>query len=711
MTRMLAGLLVVGLCGAVAPAAAAVAQFTVQNGSDLTDANPGDGQCDVGDVGHTCTLRAAIQEANAHGNAPGEADEILLLPQLYKLSIADGVGGSEDLDLSGDLDVWESLTIRPLSSGPVTIDAQDQTRIFHVLGGLLTLEGITLRGGNATQESGCAGGGGAVCGPSVLSRCTVTGNRAKQGGGLWGATSLTGVAVAGNSAEQGGGVYAVAGSIGLHGSSISQNTATTDGGGLWVGVGATIDESSTVSGNAAQGAGGGLFLADGATLALTSSEVTGNSAKTEGGGLHLRGPTTLTGATVSGNQASQGGGIFHAAGELALDESTVAGNKADGNGGGIDTSATLTLRNSTVRKNESVGSGGGIAVLGGGMRLAASTVSENTATAVGGGLALLNDIDLDVRDSTISTNTATCGTSDGTGRCGGGLFHASACRGASCVLQNVTIAKNQGDGIVTVRLSAPFTLSNSIVVDNAPEGCQGSVASGGYDLLETCDVTGVTDGNITDGNGAALGPLQDNGGPTATHDLSPSSPARDHGSGCEPLDQRGYERVGTCDIGAVEFSPCPCTARWRNRRAFRQCVRKRLFPTSASARKSYLDGHPSCGVCPHQAPDWDCDGVDDAVDNCRRVFNPGQLNTDEDLEGQRGQRPKGDACDQDDDGDGVLDRDDNCPLVSNPSQKDPDKDHDQDNDGVGNECDRCADTPDGKRVDRDGCAAGQQPAK
>ena len=63
---------------------------------------------------------------------------------------------------------------------------------------------------------------------------------------------------------------------------------------------------------------------------------------------------------------------------------------------------------------------------------------------------------------------------------------------------------------------------------------------------------------------ALLGPLADNGGPTLTHALLPSSPAIDAGSNAlavdeigNPLvtDQRGEDRIGsdTVDIGAVEF--------------------------------------------------------------------------------------------------------------------------------------------------------------
>jgi hypothetical protein len=65
-----------------------------------------------------------------------------------------------------------------------------------------------------------------------------------------------------------------------------------------------------------------------------------------------------------------------------------------------------------------------------------------------------------------------------------------------------------------------------------------------------------------------LGPLQNNGGPTETHALLAGSPAINMGNiaDCPELDQRGYFRNGTCDIGAFEFegtiNPIPSMTTW-----------------------------------------------------------------------------------------------------------------------------------------------------
>jgi hypothetical protein len=58
----------------------------------------------------------------------------------------------------------------------------------------------------------------------------------------------------------------------------------------------------------------------------------------------------------------------------------------------------------------------------------------------------------------------------------------------------------------------------------------------GYNLSDdtTCGFTAPGDLVVAD---AMLGPLQDNGGPTETHDLLPGSPAIDAGSvDCPPTD-------------------------------------------------------------------------------------------------------------------------------------------------------------------------------
>lgn len=86
----------------------------------------------------------------------------------------------------------------------------------------------------------------------------------------------------------------------------------------------------------------------------------------------------------------------------------------------------------------------------------------------------------------------------------------------------------------------------------------------GNNLSDTFDCEGTiptTGGDPTQVTGLDSTNLQDNGGPTFTIALLEDSNARDAGNrdACPQLDQRGYARVGTCDIGAYEYAGTPPT--------------------------------------------------------------------------------------------------------------------------------------------------------
>lgn len=83
------------------------------------------------------------------------------------------------------------------------------------------------------------------------------------------------------------------------------------------------------------------------------------------------------------------------------------------------------------------------------------------------------------------------------------------------------------------------------------------------------------------------------------------------------------------------------------------------------------------GVSEAPADDQDFDDVSDSTDNCQGLYNPDQLDTDDD--------GIGNACDSDLDGDSAKNGDDNCPNIANEDQADRDRD------GLGDECDDDAD--------------------
>jgi hypothetical protein len=91
---------------------------------------------------HACTLRAAIQEANA---SPG-TDTINLLAGVYTLSL--GPAGDE-IASSGDLDITGTVTINgpSLGTGMAIIDGNASDRAIEIHSGSVTIDRIGIRNG------------------------------------------------------------------------------------------------------------------------------------------------------------------------------------------------------------------------------------------------------------------------------------------------------------------------------------------------------------------------------------------------------------------------------------------------------------------------------------------------------------------------------------------------------------------------------------
>jgi CSLREA domain-containing protein len=283
-----------------------------------------------------------------------------------------------------------------------------------------------------------------------------------------------------------------------------------------------------------------------------------------GGGIRNISTLSLTNSTVSGNIAiPYGGGGIGSSGVLTITNSTVSSNTANTSGGGIASSGVSALIDSTVSGNTAITNrGGGLSFDNGygstGFTLTNSTVSGNTAFRAGGIYVETYYGYLTLTNTTVSGNTSSEGS-------GGGI--ASFAYYGIVTLTDSTVtgnhAKQGGAGIQTYGGGSDHRFTNTIVANNgtAIPNCSGTFDSLGYNLSDdtTCGFTEPTDLVVAD---AMLGPLQDNGGPTETHDLLPGSPAIDAGSvNCPPpaTDQRGVARPqGTnCDIGSVEYLPEP----------------------------------------------------------------------------------------------------------------------------------------------------------
>ena len=192
-----------GLLG-VKPAGAA--EFRVNSTADAADALLGDGQCStevlpVGTRG-ICTLRAAIEEANA--NDASVSDTITFSSGLSgTITLTQG-----ELAIANDNTTGPDLTIEGPEGSGLTVNANNSSRVFLVGSGAdVAIDRITITGGRAegsTPDNIQSQGGGILSyGNLTLTNSTVSGNTATNAsGGIYnaGTARLTNTIVARNRA-------------------------------------------------------------------------------------------------------------------------------------------------------------------------------------------------------------------------------------------------------------------------------------------------------------------------------------------------------------------------------------------------------------------------------------------------------------------------------------------------------------------------------
>ena len=326
---------------------ATAATFTVDSTADKVDAKPGDGKCAT-DVG-TCTLRAAIQEANEQGGGT-----INLNPGTYVLTIAPN--NALPLAATGDLDIYGELTISGGGADRTIVDGGGLDRVFAMqVASRVTISDVTIRNGQALP--GDDGGGIWNSGNLTLENVTVTGNKTRTDATL-------------SADAPGGGIFNTA-TLQLRHCTITGNTAADMGGGIHNKGVLTVLQSTIANNTAATDRGGGLSNFNTAVVILSS--ITGNQATGTGGGVENGGGMTLTHSLVGGNTGELGGGI-HNVGKLDITDATIAGNTARKTGGGIQNEYSsdvlkgdLKMNGVTIagnkagEKNEGEPGGGGLA--------------------------------------------------------------------------------------------------------------------------------------------------------------------------------------------------------------------------------------------------------------------------------------------------------------------------------------------------------------
>ncbi|MEM7131754.1 MAG: choice-of-anchor Q domain-containing protein [Chloroflexota bacterium] len=263
------------------------ADFLVNSPLEGNDSTLGDGLCETTEG--VCTLRAAIQEANA---LPGK-QRIALPRQTYMLNLdsatvmAAFLGAasrpSEDAAANGDLDITDDLDLIGLGADETTINANGQDRVIDVLNGaVVSIRGVALTGGKPNDEASSYGGGlRNVDGVVTLINVSVNANESLGGGGIanmGGSMEISASSITGNDAGQasGGGLLNQA-QITLENVTVSGNRAGS-GGGLQALGGAALLRNVTLVSNVATNAGGGINNSDAMGVRLANTIVADNIA-------------------------------------------------------------------------------------------------------------------------------------------------------------------------------------------------------------------------------------------------------------------------------------------------------------------------------------------------------------------------------------------------------------------------------------------------
>ncbi len=247
-----------------------------------------DGVCAPLGTGNGCTLREAINAANADAGAETITfnASVFAIPGPYVISL-----------LTALPDIADDVTIQGPGANVLTVErnsgAVTNFRIFRVAAGTVIISGLTISKG--VLASGGQGGGifnntGATL---TINNCAISGNQVGSSG-------------------FGGGIFST-GTLTLNSSTVNDNHVNTSGGG-----------------------GGGIYDA-GPSMNINNSTISGNTTGTDskGGGILNANPlplvinsSTITLNTTSTGAASAGGGIYLASANLTLKNTIVGGGNS-----------------------------------------------------------------------------------------------------------------------------------------------------------------------------------------------------------------------------------------------------------------------------------------------------------------------------------------------------------------------------------------------
>ena len=242
---------------------AQAAMFTVNSDGDMHDKTPGDGICAA--TFPVCTLRAAIEEANA---LPGH-DTIEFSPGFHTPN------QPRTITLSlRELFVNSGLTINGPGARQLAVDGAQKDRVmqfFTQFGNqpnIVAISGLTIQNGLPNPQFSYSVGGGIYIYNTNLTLKAVTVRNNKTN---WTANNQPGNG-------DGGGIYSFMSQMTISDSTIRDNYSDNRGGGIFSRGGGLFVYNTTISGNTGWKGGGGI--------AQTDSGVIRNSTITKNQGYH-----------------------------------------------------------------------------------------------------------------------------------------------------------------------------------------------------------------------------------------------------------------------------------------------------------------------------------------------------------------------------------------------------------------------------------------
>jgi len=400
-------------------------------------------------------------------------------------------------------------------------------RFFWVSGSAtLTLSNITFDGNTTSNDPQRGGINVGDSGTLILENGSlITRSSSQRNTGMGGSV---------DSGVGGGGVRVNGGTLRMEKGSMISNNRGIFGGGIRVTGGTAIISGGTISGNTGTAFGGGIQVeGTGSSLIMYEGHVHSNNGGNRGGGIRvIRGATftmyngVIEGNSVAGDPAAGGGvivGELHQTSGVApvftMHGGTIQNNYAlRGGGVGVVDGGIFNMHEGDIRNNRNRSSAANAAAIeeGGGVWLGRTlggnsiaeftmiggTIDDNRAIA-GAGVRLNGGGTFEMRNGTISRNTATTSV-------GGGLD----ANGGTFTMHGGKINNNDAGGSgggIHMRPNSTLTMNNGEVSGNTSRVHGGGIAS---DQARITINDGKIHNNTAMGNGGGIAVWGPNNGNT-----------------------------------------------------------------------------------------------------------------------------------------------------------------------------------------------------